>query len=743
MSSDEKKETTEEKAKAPPPKERPKRLPLRARMRARWPEIRDTYFSFDPRSLGLGRIGLGCLLLYDLWRRVGGIPTWYTNEGLLPNHAVLWRPDGDYVFSFFFAASTRGEVAVLFGLVALVYLCLLVGWHTRLFHILSFYCMVSVHSRGTFLENGGDVALNLLCAWTMFLPMGVRFSVDSVRASMRAFREPAVADLGRRDVWRERPARPIVSLAVLATLLQVSIIYYFNAVHKHGWTWREGKAIHYVLYQERMVTWFGLLVRPFMTLPLSMVMSYMTLVIEVAAPLFILNPVRRYRTRSIAILLYPALHLAFAAFLNLGQFSFNMMGYFPLMLTAADWELINRVVAPPELRARIVAFDNASPLLSTLARLFARLDAFDRLTFQPLALAADDEGAKGSSLSRWSAVDPSTGARVTGIPAVAECVGALALGRAFAWWLRTGFGSAMGERIWRWVERREAAFQSTYAWETLSAEASMPAEAGVAPVVAAAGVAPVVAAQLAIAAAVPVAVNDARAPAEPALLAVGDAAAIAVPLAAPVAPPATAAPGPPKVLPPRYDAPDVGPPVQRWIRRRTTQLRELSLAVFMLAIASQVLLENKAVPQQLKWGQPKWMQQIVSYPRLFQGWGMFSSDVPVGERMLYVDAVTFGGRHVDPFNEAGSRVANLPVDRIPPHMEQDEFWCDYTNRIPERQVYWRVLKEWILNYHVRTMRREDRVISFEAKLIESDSPPPGELQARNIRTKVMMTDRDP
>jgi len=28
-------------------------------------------------------------------------------------------------------------------------------------------------------------------------------------------------------------------------------------------------------------------------------------------------------------------------------------------------------------------------------------------------------------------------------------------------------------------------------------------------------------------------------------------------------------------------------------------------------------------------------------------------------------------------------------------------------------------------------------------LLESDSPPPGEHEARNIRTKVMMTDRDP
>jgi hypothetical protein len=655
-------------------KERPKKPPLRARLRARWPEIRNIYFTIDPRSLGLARIGLGVLLLYDLWRRVGGIPTWYTNEGLLPNHAVLWRPDSDYIFSFFFAASTASEAAVLFVLTALVYLCFLVGWHTRLVHLLAFACMVSVHSRGTFLENGGDVALNLLCGWTLFLPMGVRFSIDALARSLHARREHAVSELGDRSVWRAPAARPVVSLAVLAVLLQVSVIYYFNAVHKHGWTWREGKAIHYVLYQERMVTWFGVLVRRHMTPLLSMIMTYATLLVEISAPLLILNPVLRYRTRTIAILIYPALHFAFAAFLNLGQFSFNMMGYFPLLLSPTDWQAINRWVAPPEHRARTVRFDPSSPLLSALARLLARLDAFDRLTFEALTPSAPEgDDAKPAAPSPWVVVNGATAAQTTGVLAMAECVEALAFGQLLGAMLRTGVGQKMARFAYRFIARRERTLEAAFGWEAIT-------PAGV--------------------------VSPADGPSEPA-------------------------------------ESDEGPPVRRWIRRRTTELRELALVVLVVAVASQVLMENKAVPPQLKWGQPKWILQLVGYPRMFQGWGMFSSDVPTGERMLYVDAVTFGGRHVDPFNEAGSRVANLPVDRIPEHMEQDEFWCDYTNRIPERQPYWRMLKEWILAYHLRTMRREDRILSFEAKLIESDSPPPGEHEVRNIRTKVMMTDRDP
>src|SRR5262249_53678006 len=127
---------------------------------------------------------------------------------------------------------------------------------------------------------------------------------------------------------------------------------------------------------------------------------------------------------------------------------------------------------------------------------------------------------------------------------------------------------------------------------------------------------------------------------------------------------------------------EAGPsPARIWLRKPVAVLRDVGVLVLMIAITSQVLMENKIVPKVLKRGQKEWMIDMVVYPRLFQGWSMFTPDAPTGERMLYIDALTFDGRHVDPFNQAGGRVANLPVDKIPPHMLQNEFWCDYTNRI--------------------------------------------------------------
>jgi hypothetical protein len=35
-------------------------------------------------------------------------------------------------------------------------------------------------------------------------------------------------------------------------------------------------------------------------------------------------------------------------------------------------------------------------------------------------------------------------------------------------------------------------------------------------------------------------------------------------------------------------------------------------------------------------------------------------------------------------------------------------------------------------------RDQDRIVSFEAFVVENDSPPPGERQSRNVRTKVFL-----
>ena len=117
---------------------------------------------------------------------------------------------------------------------------------------------------------------------------------------------------------------------------------------------------------------------------------------------------------------------------------------------------------------------------------------------------------------------------------------------------------------------------------------------------------------------------------------------------------------------------------------------------------------------------------------------MFSPDAPLGDEMLVVDAVTSDGRHVDPYNEAGSRVHALPVDDIPVRLGHDSMFCDYTLRIPGDRAYHQALKEWILRYPERTGNPRDSIVSFEATKVEHDSPPPGKTRPTNVRREVFL-----
>jgi len=287
-------------------------------------QLKRTYLEFDPRSLGLFRIVLGIVLLADLLRRSLGVSYWYTDGGLVPA-SLLRDADIPYLFSPFLHASTRGQALAGMALCAVVYVAFTVGFKTKWFQILAWICAVSLNNRIFFLENGGQYVLNLLCTWSLFLPLGCRFSVG--------------AALARR---RGRPVRqrPVVSLAVLGLLLQFAVIYLYNVLHKTGPAWREGSAVHYALYHERLVTVFGVWMREHVPYFALEAMSWGTLLLEGAVVVAILSPLGSRHLRLAAILVLPALHVCFSLCLHLGVFSWAMIAFYPLLLAPQHWEWI-------------------------------------------------------------------------------------------------------------------------------------------------------------------------------------------------------------------------------------------------------------------------------------------------------------------------------------------------------------------------------------------------------------------
>ncbi len=296
--------------------------------------FRERFLSFDPRSLGLFRLFFGSVLLVDLLRRAPSWVHFYTNEGLLPNHLLLWRPQSRNVLSAFFLASSEAEAWVGFALCLVVYLGFLAGFRTKVFQLLAFACVVSLHTRNVITENGGDIVMNLLAAWTLFLPLGQRFSIDALLS---------------RGRLQARP--PPVTLACFAIVLQLATIYFFNTVQKGGLTWREGTSIHYVFHQDRVVTWLAWAIREHVPAIVTKLLTWGTVVVEGSAVVLLLTPWATVRARRVFVVALASLHLGIAATMNVGMFSWAMISFYPLLLGPEDWALFSRRL--PGLAARL------------------------------------------------------------------------------------------------------------------------------------------------------------------------------------------------------------------------------------------------------------------------------------------------------------------------------------------------------------------------------------------------------
>lgn len=486
--------------------------------------------SVDVRTLGFSRIAIASLLLFDLAKRSTELTTWYTHAGLLPNAMLAERPFRTHAYSFLFYVDSPTWVSAVFTLIALVYLCFLLGIYTRFFHVLSWVCLVSLQVRTDVITNGGDFVFANMLLWTAFLPMGAKFSIDERR---------------RAKAGKPSTRSPYVSWAFLVVLLQLAVIYYFNAIQKTGVTWKDGTAVYWLAHQERIVTWFGVWMRETMPLWVFQGLTYFALAIEYALPWLILSPWGRPWTRRVAILLGVALHVGIAVVANLGVFSLVMISYLTLLISREDWEWF---------RVR-----------------WAARRGMNTPVVRALALSPPDK--MNRSRSRW-----------------------------------------------RWV---------------------------------------------------------------------------------------------------------VGP----------------ILAALVFVATSQILIENSAVPRQLRPSRPQWMSVAMMTFRLYQGWGMFAANAPRDDFWIVVDAVTEDGRHLDPLNDVASRHSDPSLRTVPPRLGQNYYWCDYVSQIVIIRSYRSGLADWVFRHHERTGNEEDRIVAFRVYEVSHDSPLPRSDGPTNTNVEVLLSRR--
>jgi hypothetical protein len=310
-------------------------------MRNRLSNLHET-FGLDLRSLGILRILIGGMLLADLIIRAVSLRAHYTDFGVLPVaaqvHDLAAHPGR---FSFHMESGDLNLQVWLFVLSGLFCLTLLVGFHTRLSLLASLVLMISVQNRNMEIETGGDYLLRLVCMWGLLLPLGARFSLDA-RSGRGVPHESSPCVRGNQ----------YFSLATVAILVQMFIVYFFSALHKSHPIWRDQDlAIHYALLIDAFDTWLGEVLREFPAL--TAILTRMTLGYEFVAPWAIfgagliaflpgLESSRAYQgpLRTIVSITFFFFHMGLGMVLSLGTFAWFAMLIWIGLLPTYFWDQV-------------------------------------------------------------------------------------------------------------------------------------------------------------------------------------------------------------------------------------------------------------------------------------------------------------------------------------------------------------------------------------------------------------------
>lgn len=278
-------------------------------------------FGIDPRSLALFRAMLGTLLIADLALRARDLSAFYTDAGTLTRAhwgalAHRWH------WSLHAASGEWWYQAALFALAALAAAALALGYRTRTASVVSFVLLASLVNRNPLVLQGGDILLVVMAFWAMFLPLGMRWSVDAAL-------DPALREDPNAPRAASRPYVPHLSVATVAVILQSLYLYFFTALLKTGEPWRGSfDAARNALGLRHFATPFGQWLSDFPT-PLRAATAYV-LSVEFVAPLLVLSallwPTRRHLVRAFAttriggLALLASLHAGFLLMLHIGLF---------------------------------------------------------------------------------------------------------------------------------------------------------------------------------------------------------------------------------------------------------------------------------------------------------------------------------------------------------------------------------------------------------------------------------------
>jgi hypothetical protein len=281
----------------------------------------------DLRSVALLRIGIAVCLLIDLAGRAADLQAHYTDAGVFPRDAAIETADAWHI-SFHLANGQFIFQAILFAMAALAAGCLLLGIKTRFAAIASWVFIVSLQNRNFIILNGADVLLRMILFFSLFLPLGARFSVDRLRSVSRPPAETS---------WIATPG-------TVFYVLQFMFVYIFAGLIKSEIpAWREGVGLAYALRSPEFVEPLGSVFVENVTA--MRLFNGVVIYGELFGSLLLLLSAWTAAARIALVIAFSALHLLIAATMSVGMFPLVGIVAALAFLPSSFWDRAGRRVS--------------------------------------------------------------------------------------------------------------------------------------------------------------------------------------------------------------------------------------------------------------------------------------------------------------------------------------------------------------------------------------------------------------
>lgn len=259
-------------------------------------------YGLDVRALSLMRIVVAFVLLLDLCIRVSSLTDFYTKDGAVPFMGVERQYWQEGYFTLFSLCDEYWYALLLFIVTGLIYLCLLVGFRTKLFTVLAWFMLLSLQNRNTLILQGGDDELRLVVFWGMFMPWGNFYSLDA-----------------KKYLFARRNEK-YLSVSSFGYVMLIFSVYFFSGLLKRSseWQWSDGTAVYYAFNLDQ-IAWP--LAKTLLSYPsLLKFLSFSVRWAEILLPFLLFIPVKNSLFRMIFIIIITSFHLGISLTLYVGLF---------------------------------------------------------------------------------------------------------------------------------------------------------------------------------------------------------------------------------------------------------------------------------------------------------------------------------------------------------------------------------------------------------------------------------------